>query len=72
MLRRHAQLNAEYFGESLGIARLRKCMAAYTKDMPFAAEFRGQAYRHETLQALLAAIDNFEARMAESTVHPPA
>jgi nifR3 family TIM-barrel protein len=57
LLREHARLIVEYYGEELGLRRLRKYMASYVLGMPHAARFREESYRTATLadlEALLA------------------
>ncbi|MGQ0643949.1 MAG: tRNA dihydrouridine synthase DusB [Elusimicrobiota bacterium] len=63
LLREHARLNAEYFGEALGVARLRKFLPAYVRELPGAAEFRGRACAQPTLESLVALVDEYEASL---------
>jgi len=53
LLLEHARMNVAYFGEKLGIVRLRKVMGAYIKNFPQAATFRHRAYQVETLSELV-------------------
>jgi len=71
-LREHARLNVAYFGEELGIARLRKFLASYSRELPHAAEFRAKAYSQKTLAAFLAAVDEFELRFQSISSETPA
>lgn len=49
LLLRHARMNVEYFGERMGILRLRKCMGSYIQGMPHASDLRNRAYGATTL-----------------------
>lgn len=66
ILREHARLNAEYFGEELGLARLRKFLAAYSAGLPHAAEFRSKTYATITLETFFTCVDAFESRLSEA------
>jgi tRNA-dihydrouridine synthase B len=44
LLMRHARMNTDYFGERMGVLRLRKCMASYIQGVPNASELRNRAY----------------------------
>jgi tRNA-dihydrouridine synthase B len=66
VFREHARLNAEYFGEELGVARLRKFVPAYTRGLAHAAEFRARANTARTLSGLFEAA----AVLEQQTVAP--
>lgn len=62
LLREHARLIVDYYGESLGIRRLRKYLPAYVHGLPHAAAFRGAANRIERLDEFLSFLGEFETR----------
>jgi tRNA-dihydrouridine synthase B len=64
LLREHARLIVEYYGESLGLRRLRKYLPSYVHGLPHAAAFRGAANRIEGHAAFLEFLAAFEARGA--------
>jgi nifR3 family TIM-barrel protein len=57
LLRWHARMNVEYFGEERGLVRLRKTFGSYMKGLPRAAEFRGRAYQIRDLASLDRLVD---------------
>ncbi len=65
LLREHAQMNVEYFGEHMGVARLRKFIPAYVRELPCAADFRGKVYSQSTLADLLAMIDDYRRYLSD-------
>ncbi len=67
LLREHARMNAEYFGEERGLVRLRKCLPAYAKDLPHAAEFRAKAYTLSTLAALFSLVEEYETWLEKAS-----
>jgi nifR3 family TIM-barrel protein len=64
LLREHAHRIVDYYGENLGIRRLRKHLASYVRDLPHAATFRGQAFQTTTLSEFLSVVDEFDSRGA--------
>ncbi|MBK6880539.1 MAG: tRNA-dihydrouridine synthase [Elusimicrobia bacterium] len=62
LLREHARLIVEYYGESLGLRRLRKYLPSYVHGLPHAAAFRGAANRIERHAEFLEFLASFEAR----------
>jgi nifR3 family TIM-barrel protein len=60
LLREHAHLIAEYYGEPLGIRRLRKYIPAYVKGLPGSAAFRHQANRIECRDDFFSLLNEFE------------
>lgn len=64
LLQEHARMNVDYFGEELGVARLRKFIPAYVRELPCAADFRGKAYSQKTLADLLAVVDDYRRYLA--------
>jgi nifR3 family TIM-barrel protein len=60
LLREHARMIVEHYGEGVGIRRLRKYLASYIRDLPRAAEFRGRAVAAGTLDELMTLVDDYE------------
>ena len=57
------RLNVEHYGEKLGLLRLRKCLGAYVKGLPGAADFRRKAMSVVTADELLALLKSLEASL---------
>jgi tRNA-dihydrouridine synthase B len=66
LLREHAKMIAEYYGETVGMRRLRKYLFSYVKGLPNAAAFRGRANRLDRLDDFLALVGDFEVKMGRS------
>lgn len=66
LFREHLRLIVEYYGESLGLRRLRKYIAAYVKGLPNAAAFRHQANQTDRLDNFLALLQSFESSLPNS------
>lgn len=60
LLRDHAGLIVAYYGENLGIRRLRKYVSSYVHGLHGAAEFRRRAVASATLAEVLALIGEYE------------
>ncbi len=60
LLREHARLIVEYYGEDLGIRRLRKYMSSYVHGLYGASEFRRRAVQARFLSELLDLISEYE------------
>jgi tRNA-dihydrouridine synthase len=63
LLREHAQLIVDYYGEKLGICRLRKYIGSYIHGLYGAAEFRRRAVGAVALNELLGLLDTYEASL---------
>jgi nifR3 family TIM-barrel protein len=68
LLRRHALMITEYYGEDLGVRRLRKYIASYIRDLHGAAEFRRRAVEAKRLEELLSLIGEYEKRLENSSL----
>jgi nifR3 family TIM-barrel protein len=66
LFREHARLITDYYGESLGVRRLRKYTASYVHALPGAAAFRHAAVRADALSELFRLLDDYEATLAAS------
>jgi len=64
LLREHAKMIVEYYGETVGIRRLRKYLFSYVKGLPNASAFRGLANRVDRLDAFLALLGDFETKLS--------
>jgi nifR3 family TIM-barrel protein len=60
LLKEHARLIVEYYGEDLGVRRLRKYVSSYVYGLHAAAEFRRRAVEARTLIELLDLIESYE------------
>jgi tRNA-dihydrouridine synthase len=70
LLREHARMIVEFYGESLGIRRLRKYIPSYVRGLHRASVFRERANRLERLADFLDFLDEFE-RQPEAAVASP-
>ncbi|MBK8576417.1 MAG: tRNA dihydrouridine synthase DusB [Elusimicrobia bacterium] len=61
LLREHAALIVDYYGELVGMRRLRKYIPSYVKGLPGSAAFRGQVNRLDKQDDFLALLAEFEA-----------
>jgi tRNA-dihydrouridine synthase B len=61
LLREHAKLIVEYYGEDAGIRRFRKFTSSYVHSLRGAAEFRRRAVAATRLEDLLALVGEYEA-----------
>ncbi|MBI4397368.1 MAG: tRNA dihydrouridine synthase DusB [Elusimicrobia bacterium] len=64
ILREHIHLIVEYYGEKMGVIRLRKFLSSYTAGLPHAAEFRSKAYTLVDSSELLAYLNNYEMNLS--------
>jgi tRNA-dihydrouridine synthase B len=62
LLREHAAMIVDYYGEIVGMRRLRKYIPSYVRGMPGSAAFRGQANRLDRREDFLALLADFEGR----------
>lgn len=66
LLREHTAMIVEYYGEWVGMRRLRKYIPAYVKGLPSSASFRGRANRLDHRDDFLALLTEYEAKIVKS------
>ena len=66
LLREHARMIVEHYGESLGIRRLRKYVSSYVFGLHGAAEFRRRAIATTDLRSFLELLSEYEAACGPS------
>jgi tRNA-dihydrouridine synthase B len=64
LLREHTAMIVDYYGEEVGMRRLRKYIPAYVKGLPGSAAFRGQANRLDRQADFLSLLADFESKMS--------
>lgn len=63
LLREHTTMIVDYYGELVGMRRLRKYIPSYVKGLPGSAAFRGQANRMDRQIDFLTLLSEFESRI---------
>ena len=63
LLREHTAMIVDYYGEQVGMRRLRKYIPSYVKGLPNSAAFRGQANRLDRQSDFLSLVTEFETKM---------
>jgi len=61
LLKEHAQMMVDYYGETPGLRRLRKHIPAYVRGLPHSAPFRFQANRLDRLPDFMKLLSEFES-----------
>jgi nifR3 family TIM-barrel protein len=68
LLREHARMITEHYGEDLGIRRLRKYVGSYVHGLHGAAEFRRRAVEAKLLSQLLDLIGEYEGALKHRNI----
>ncbi len=68
LLREHTTMIVDYYGELVGMRRLRKYIPSYVKGLPGSATFRGQANRMDRRNDFLTLLSEFESKMGNGVL----